>query len=173
MACALDTLLAAFGGWIISTILATAMVPSAVTPEDIHLQTVLRWIGPIAGVIASLTTMKRRRLYLAGLKPFRFAQRGISRTFQNIRLFSDLTVLENVRIGMYLRRKTNLFDALFRTARLEREEAATIVLGAASARRVQSAARRERTGQKSAVWRPAPSGDRARARHRSAPAAAR
>ncbi len=123
----LDTFLAAFGGWILSTILATAMVPSAVTPEAIHLQAGLRWIGPLAGVAVSLATAHKRRRQLAGLKPFRFAQRGISRTFQNIRLFSDLTVLENVRIGMYLRRKTNLFDALFRTARLEREEAATIV----------------------------------------------
>ena len=126
---ALDTFLAAFGGWIISTILATAMVPSATTPEAAHLQGALRWIGPIAGIAISLATMSRspRRKYLAGMKPYRFAQRGISRTFQNIRLFSDLTVLENVRIGMYLRRKTNLFDAMFRTARLEREEAAGVI----------------------------------------------
>ena len=121
-----DALLATLGGWIISTILATAVVPAAITPEPYALQSGIRWVGPIVGLGISLATMGKRRRFLAGLKPFRFAERGISRTFQNIRLFNDLTVLENVRIGTYLRRRTNLFDALFRTMRLEREEAASI-----------------------------------------------
>ena len=121
-----DAFLAMLGGWIISTILATAVVPAAITPDAVHLQSVIRWLGPIVGLGLSLATMGKRRRFLAGLKPFRFAERGISRTFQNIRLFNDLTVLENVRIGTYLRRRTNLFDALFRTMRLEREEADSI-----------------------------------------------
>ena len=123
---ALDTFLAGVGAWIISTILASAVIPYASTPGDAHLQTAIRWIGTLAGVGLSLSTVARRRRFRPGLKPYQFAQRGISRTFQNIRLFGDLTVLENVRIGTYLRRRTNLFDALFRTARLEREEAASI-----------------------------------------------
>ena len=121
-----DALLAALGGWIISTILATAVVPAAITPDALRLQSAIRWLGPILGLVVSVATMGKRRRFLAGLKPFRFAERGISRTFQNIRLFNDLTVLENVRIGTYLRRRTNLFDALFRTMRLEREEAISI-----------------------------------------------
>lgn len=123
---ALDTIIAATAGWIISTIMATAIVPAATTPEAVHLQTIIRWLGPIIGIAASLATLRKRRKFVPGYKPYRFALRGISRTFQNIRMFADLTVLENVRIGTYLRRQTNVFDALFRTARMEREEAANI-----------------------------------------------
>src|ERR1700730_12153174 len=42
---------------------------------------------------------------LTGLRPYRIAALGISRTFQNIRLFKDLTALENVLIGMHTRRR--------------------------------------------------------------------
>lgn len=47
-----------------------------------------------------------------GLKPSQIAARGIARTFQNIRLFGALSVLENVVIGGYLRHKTSLAEAL-------------------------------------------------------------
>lgn len=49
---------------------------------------------------------------LAAYRTDQIARLGISRTFQNIRLFGDLTVLENVMIGSYLRRKSSLFSAL-------------------------------------------------------------
>jgi branched-chain amino acid transport system ATP-binding protein len=45
---------------------------------------------------------------LVGLKPERITSAGISRTFQNIRLFSHMTVLENVLVGMHARLKTSL-----------------------------------------------------------------
>ncbi len=47
--------------------------------------------------------------------------RGIARTFQNIRLFKSMTVLENVQVGMHCRTQAGPFRALFRTA-FEREE---------------------------------------------------
>jgi branched-chain amino acid transport system permease protein len=123
---ALDTLLTALGGWIVGTIVASAIVPYAATPEALRMQAGVRLLCVAVAAGWSLATAPRRRRRRPGLKPYQFAQRGISRTFQNIRLFGELTVLENVRIGTYLRRHTNLFDALFRTARLEREEAASI-----------------------------------------------
>jgi branched-chain amino acid transport system ATP-binding protein len=49
---------------------------------------------------------------IAGLKPNRIAELGICRTFQNIRLFSALSVLENVMVGAFLRHYTGLFSAL-------------------------------------------------------------
>jgi len=54
--------------------------------------------------------------------PHAFTQRGIGRTFQNIRLFQNMTALENVLVGMHVRLKGNLFEALLRTPRVRREE---------------------------------------------------
>jgi branched-chain amino acid transport system ATP-binding protein len=52
---------------------------------------------------------------LLGRKPFQIAHLGLSRTFQNIRLFPDLTVLDNVRIAMHLRGRHRLSTTLLRT----------------------------------------------------------
>jgi len=54
--------------------------------------------------------------------PHAFTQRGIGRTFQNIRLFQNMTALENVLVGMHVRLKGNLFEALLRTPRVKHEE---------------------------------------------------
>jgi branched-chain amino acid transport system ATP-binding protein len=59
---------------------------------------------------------------LTGKPPHAFTQRGIGRTFQNIRLFQNMTALENVLVGMHTRLKGNLFEALLRTPRVKREE---------------------------------------------------
>lgn len=50
-----------------------------------------------------------------GLKPNRIAAAGLSRTFQNIRLFGDLSVLDNVRVACHLRAKSTMAGALLRT----------------------------------------------------------
>jgi branched-chain amino acid transport system ATP-binding protein len=55
-------------------------------------------------------------------KPFEITQRGIGRTFQNIRLFQNMTALENVTVGADAHHKTNVLDAIFRTPKLHREE---------------------------------------------------
>lgn len=52
---------------------------------------------------------------LVGLKPYQINQRGIARTFQNIRLFNDLTVLDNVRIAYHQHVRYSLPGALFRS----------------------------------------------------------
>ncbi len=54
--------------------------------------------------------------------PHTFTQRGIGRTFQNIRLFQNMTALENVLVGMHVRLKGNLFEAIVRTPRVKHEE---------------------------------------------------
>ncbi|SHI73235.1 ABC transporter ATP-binding protein [Desulfofundulus thermosubterraneus] len=60
---------------------------------------------------------------ITGLPPFKISQRGIARTFQNIRLFKGNTVLDNVRAVFHPRIKYNFFDALLRTPRYNAEEA--------------------------------------------------
>jgi branched-chain amino acid transport system ATP-binding protein len=55
-------------------------------------------------------------------KPSLIASLGMSRTFQNIRLFKSMTVLENVKLARHIRRKQGLFDAVLRTPSLNAEE---------------------------------------------------
>jgi len=52
------------------------------------------------------------------------AKAGIARTFQNIRLFSEMTALENVMVGRHVRTGSGLVGAIFRTAAFKAEEAA-------------------------------------------------
>ncbi len=59
---------------------------------------------------------------IAGLKPSAIARRGISRTFQNIRLFATLSVFDNVRAGFNLRLRHGLAHALWRMRAFYREE---------------------------------------------------
>lgn len=54
--------------------------------------------------------------------PDRITKLGIARTFQNIRLFKDLTVLENVLIAKHMNMKAGLFSAVFRLNRKEEQE---------------------------------------------------
>ena len=51
---------------------------------------------------------------LNGLKPNHVTERGLARTFQNIRLFSNMTVLENVMIGRHCRMSAGIAGAIFR-----------------------------------------------------------
>lgn len=57
-----------------------------------------------------------------GFKPSRIAKLGMSRTFQNIRLFSTMTVLENVKLARHLSRRQNVFDAILHSRKLRDEE---------------------------------------------------
>ncbi len=52
------------------------------------------------------------------------AKAGIARTFQNIRLFAEMTVLENVMVGQHVRTHSGLLGAIFRTSGFKAEEAA-------------------------------------------------
>jgi len=56
------------------------------------------------------------------LKPSTIARLGMSRTFQNIRLFQTMTVLENVKLARQMHMKQSLFDAVIRTHHLKEEE---------------------------------------------------
>ncbi len=56
---------------------------------------------------------------VSGRKPFQISHMGISRTFQNIRLFPEMTAIENVMIGADSRHKTSVVGALFRAYRVK------------------------------------------------------
>ncbi len=60
---------------------------------------------------------------ITGRPPHVVAALGMARTFQNIRLFTDLSVLENVMLGRHLRRRATVAESLLRLPRARREEA--------------------------------------------------
>lgn len=101
---------------------------------DIHPGEILGVIGPngagkttLFNLITGIYRPSEGKILLngqdiTGKKPYQIAELGISRTFQNIRLFRKMTVLENVMAGRHIRTKSNLIDAVFKTARRRREE---------------------------------------------------
>ena len=68
---------------------------------------------------------------LVGKKKHAITQAGIARTFQNIRLFGEMTALENVVVGLDARHRTSVPGAIFRTTRHRREEREAIDRGMA------------------------------------------
>lgn len=63
---------------------------------------------------------------LIGKKPSQIAALGMTRTFQNIRLFGGMTVLENVMVGFHCRTRAGILGAILRDARTRAEEQATV-----------------------------------------------
>lgn len=59
---------------------------------------------------------------LVGLRPDQIAERGISRTFQNIRLFGNMTVIENILVGMHPHLRQTPVDSLLRLPSFKKEE---------------------------------------------------
>lgn len=60
---------------------------------------------------------------IRNLKPYQITKLGIARTFQNIRLFGEMSVLDNVIIGQHCRTRTGIFGAILRTPSVKKEEA--------------------------------------------------
>ncbi|GBG57645.1 ABC transporter ATP-binding protein [Sporomusaceae bacterium FL31] len=59
---------------------------------------------------------------IVGVKPHKITEMGIARTFQNIRLFGNLSVIENVMVGAHCRSKAGLWQGLWRTSSQRSEE---------------------------------------------------
>src|ERR671923_937037 len=60
---------------------------------------------------------------LVGLSPDQIVKLGIARTYQNIRLFANLTALENILVGQHIHLKSGLLGAVLRLPSTQREEA--------------------------------------------------
>ncbi len=66
---------------------------------------------------------KKGAVHMVGkMQPYQLNKIGISRTFQNIRLFNNLSVEDNVRIALHSQRKVNPLDVLLRTPRFRKDE---------------------------------------------------
>jgi branched-chain amino acid transport system ATP-binding protein len=82
--------------------------------------------APSEGDILLYPPESEKGISLKGMKPNQITENGVARTFQNIRLFSQMTVLENVMIGRHCRTRAFIFGALFRNAATRREERETV-----------------------------------------------
>ena len=109
---------------------------NAVTDVTLHVDKgeIVSVIGPngagkttIFNLITGVYTLDTGRIMFDGkeissLKPQRIVEAGITRTFQNIRLFSDLRVVENVLVGTHIKTGYTLIDSIFRTRKFRRIE---------------------------------------------------
>lgn len=77
---------------------------------------------PTKGEVILHKPQTGKQIRLNGLKPNKCTEQGLARTFQNIRLFSQMTVLENVMIGRHCRTKAFILGALLRTRATLQEE---------------------------------------------------
>ena len=110
----------------------------AVTDVDLTVmpRSIVGIIGPngsgkttLFNLITGLTEPDRGSVLLTGedvigLKPHRIVERGIARTFQNLRLFGNMTVMENVLVGTHSRTRAGALGAVLRAPWVRREEAA-------------------------------------------------
>jgi branched-chain amino acid transport system ATP-binding protein len=77
----------------------------------------------ITGVLApSSGEILYQKQSLVGLKPHKITELGIARTFQNIRLFGNLTALDNVLVGAHCRTRAGLWPGVWRTRSQQKEE---------------------------------------------------
>jgi len=77
---------------------------------------------PSAGDITLRNPESGKETRLNGMKPNKITEQGMARTFQNIRLFPTMSVLENVMIGRHCRTKSLIFGAILRNPATRREE---------------------------------------------------
>jgi branched-chain amino acid transport system ATP-binding protein len=124
--------------WLEPVLWVTPSVVIGVLTAILFLVTGLPEVAALGGAIALfvlagmfLSAIIRPQAYVellhrAGIfrsaKPNEMAKTGIGRTFQNIRLFANMTALENVMVGMHLKLHSNAVDALLSTGRMRDEE---------------------------------------------------
>src|SRR5436189_2695874 len=96
-------------------------IVSIIGPNGAGKTTVFNLITGLYRVSSGQILMEGRSL--VGLNPDQVVIRGIARTFQNIRLFNNMTVLENVLVGQYTQLKATVLGSLFHTPAVVREEA--------------------------------------------------
>ena len=72
--------------------------------------------GPTSG------TIRFQGREIAGMLPSKVTKLGVARTFQNIRLFNEMTALENVMVGQHCRTRSGVLRVVLRTPRATREE---------------------------------------------------
>lgn len=119
-----DTIRKEFGGLVAVNDLSFDVYPEEILaiigPNGAGKTTTFNLISGVYPMDRGTVTFRTRRLN--GLKPHDVARLGLMRTFQNVRLFDDMTVLENVMVGCHLRSRYGFWEAAFRVPWAMREE---------------------------------------------------
>jgi branched-chain amino acid transport system ATP-binding protein len=120
----IDNVLLRFGGIVavndVSLRIAEGQVVSIIGPNGAGKTTLFNIITGIYRPGSGTIRFGGRDV--TGLRPDLIARAGITRTFQNIRLFGGMTALENVLVGRHARLSTSYLDALLHSPRYRREE---------------------------------------------------
>lgn len=83
-------------------------------------------VNVLSGVLApSVGSIRFAGQEIAGIPAHQMARRGIRRTFQTLRLFPEMSLLDNVAVGYHTHTRSEIFDALLGTRRARHEEAET------------------------------------------------
>jgi len=128
------------GGPLLEITDLTVRFGGLVALQSVDLRVPARWVVAVIGpngsgkstlfnVVTGLTAAERGNIRFAGepvgrLGPHQVLERGVARTFQNIRLFPNLSVLDNVMVGMHARLDTGPLGAVLRLPASRHEEAA-------------------------------------------------
>jgi branched-chain amino acid transport system ATP-binding protein len=120
-----DTIRKEFGGLLASNnidfVIPEKSIVSLIGPNGAGKTT---FFNILTGVYTPTSgTVTFRGNQVQGLPPHKITHMGMARTFQNIRLFHNMTSLENVQVGMHSRLKGGVWASILRTPRLRREEA--------------------------------------------------
>ena len=121
--------------WVLPAVIigALGILAYQASPVAGGLIVLLALVGLIAMLLAAIVRPSWYRVLLGrfgvfkSARPNEMVRAGIGRTFQNIRLFAQMTALENVQVGMHLKMKSNAADALLSTPRAQAEEKASVV----------------------------------------------
>jgi len=106
----------------VSFSVARGTIKAVIGPNGAGKTTLLNIIARLYEADTGQVWLEHRRI--DRLPPYRIVRLGIARTFQNLRLFADMTVLENVMVGCYPRTRAGLAAALLRTRAQRAEERA-------------------------------------------------
>ncbi|HYH87276.1 MAG TPA: ABC transporter ATP-binding protein [Pyrinomonadaceae bacterium] len=113
-----------FGGLVAVNELDMAVLPGEIYgligPNGAGKTTIFNLLTGVYSPTSGTIEFERKRV--DGLRPYEIAALGVSRTFQNIRLFPSMTVLENVMTACHIHTRQTLADAVLRTPRYERDE---------------------------------------------------
>jgi branched-chain amino acid transport system ATP-binding protein len=120
----LDRLTRRFGGITavdsVSMSIETGEIRGLIGPNGAGKTTTLNLISGLTAPTSGRMTLAE--MDVTGEPADRLAARGIRRTFQNLKLFTELTVLQNVMIGLHVSGKSGVFEAIIATGRQRREE---------------------------------------------------